>query len=262
MGKTFVAMSIAHAVASGGSALRWHAPEPRRVLYVDGEMPASMLQERLRRIVDGAEHQPPADDYLQVLSADLREVGLPNLADEAGQAAIELAAASADLVILDNLSSLARGMRENEADDWGNFQAWLLSLRRAGKSVLLVHHAGKSGQQRGTSRREDVLDTVLALRRPQDYCPEQGARFAVHLEKARGLTGADTAPFEADLIETPNGGLSWTVSDLTTRHQDRARALLAKGLSMRDVAEETGMSKSAVQRLNARMNGNGSDGHH
>jgi hypothetical protein len=37
------------------------------------------------------------------------------------------------------------------------------------------HHAGTNGRQRGASRREDALDTVIALRRPEDYSPEQGA---------------------------------------------------------------------------------------
>jgi len=36
-------------------------------------------------------------------------------------------------------------------------QGWLLVLRRRGISVMVIHHAGKSGLQRGTSRREDVL---------------------------------------------------------------------------------------------------------
>ena len=35
------------------------------------------------------------------------------------------------------------------------FQEWLLRLRRRGVSVLIVHHAGKGGEQRGKSRRED-----------------------------------------------------------------------------------------------------------
>jgi Mrp family chromosome partitioning ATPase len=39
VGKTFVALSVAYAVASGGVFLRWKAPAPRRVLLVDGEMP-------------------------------------------------------------------------------------------------------------------------------------------------------------------------------------------------------------------------------
>ena len=44
-----------------------------------------------------------------------------------------------------------------------------LSLRRRGISVLLDHHAGRNGEQRGTSKREDVLDTMLTLRHPADY---------------------------------------------------------------------------------------------
>jgi hypothetical protein len=47
------------------------------------------------------------------------------------------------------------------------------------------HKCGEETNERGTSRREDALDTVIALRRPADYSPEEGARFEVHIEKAR-----------------------------------------------------------------------------
>jgi hypothetical protein len=125
------------------------------------------------------------------------------------QHALDVAAADADMLILDNLSTLAGGIRENEADDWEGVQRWLLAQRRAGRLVLIVHHAGKGGQQRGTSRREDVMDTVIALRRPAEYTPAQGARVEIHLEKARGIVGADAAPFLAELIEAAEGGLTW-----------------------------------------------------
>jgi putative DNA primase/helicase len=154
------------------------------------------------------------------------------------------------VVILDNLSTLAAGLRENEGDDWGELQAWLLRLRRLGKGVILVHHAGKAGQQRGTSRREDALDTVIALRRPGDYVPTQGACFECHVEKARGLAaGPAAAPFSAALIETPDGGLTWTYADLAAAQRERAAELLAAGMSIRDVAEETGLSRSVVHRM-------------
>ncbi len=185
------------------------------------------------------------------------ETGLPNIARPDGQEAIEAALGEGEVLVLDNLSTLARGLRENEADDWGGLQHWLLGLRRRKKSVLLVHHAGKGGQQRGTSRREDVLDTVIALRRPADYEPDQGARFEVHLEKARGVVGADAAPFEAALQETQDGGLAWGWSGLADAQRDRAGALLRDGLSVRDVAEETGLSKSAVHRLKKQLDREG-----
>jgi putative DNA primase/helicase len=232
--------------------LKWRAPVPRRVLYVDGEMPAGALQERLARIVRGCPEQPPEEDYLRFACADLGD-GLPNIARPEGQEAIEAALGDAEVLVLDNLSTLAHGLRENEADDWGELQRWLLGLRRRGKHVLLIHHAGKGGNQRGTSRREDALDTVVALRRPGDYTPDQGARFEVHLEKARGVSGADAAPFEASLVEQADSSLAWVVADLADAQRDRAEELLRERMSVRDVAEETGMSKSAVHRLKKRL---------
>ena len=60
-----------------------------------------------------------------------------------------------------------------------------------------MHHAGKSGKQRRTSRKEDILNSVIALKRPPDYQASQGARFEVYYEKARDFCGADTDPLEA-----------------------------------------------------------------
>ena len=105
--------------------------------------------------------------------------------------------------------------------------------------MLLVHHAGKGGQQRGTSRREDVLDTVIALRHPCDYSPSEGARFNVHIEKARGAFGDDVKPFEVKL-EVINGAATWSTRDLIDADLDRVIALAEDGLSVRDIAEETG----------------------
>ncbi|MBX6740421.1 MAG: AAA family ATPase [Acetobacteraceae bacterium] len=255
MGKTFAALSMAYAMAAGGTALKWRAPEPRRVFYIDGEMPAGAVQERLAQIIRGAGLLPPEDDYLRFACADLHDTGFPNIARREGQEAVTAAMGNAEVLILDNLSTLAAGLRENEADDWGGLQSWLLSLRRAGKHVLLIHHAGKSGQQRGTSRREDALDTVIALRKPSDGQPSQGARFEVHIEKTRGITGKDTAPFMAALVPNGTGGLTWAVSDLADAQRDRAVELLQAGMSIRDVAEETGLTRSTVHRLKQRQEG-------
>ncbi len=51
--------------------------------------------------------------------------------------------------------------------------------------MIVVHHAGKNGEQRGISNREDLLDTSISLRRPADYSPAEGARFEVHVAKGR-----------------------------------------------------------------------------
>jgi putative DNA primase/helicase len=131
-------------------------------------------------------------------------------------------------------------------------QGWLLELRRQGKTTILVHHAGKGGDQRGTSKREDPLDTVVKLSRPPDYQANEGARIHVNLSKARGIYGTEAEPFEAKLESTIDDGLVWTTKALEDAELEMVKKLLAEGLTVRDIAKETGMSKSKVARLKKR----------
>jgi putative DNA primase/helicase len=170
---------------------------------------------------------------------------LPNLGDRGAQQLYADVIADADLVIVDNLSTLCPSLKENEGDSWVPVQEWALGLRRQGKSVLLIHHAGKGGAQRGTSRKEDVIDTVIALKRPPDYSAEQGARFEVHFEKARGFYGSEAAPFEAQLT-----GREWKLGPIKAGDDPATmKALHEQGMSVRDIAERTGISRSSVHRL-------------
>jgi putative DNA primase/helicase len=247
-GKTHLANKIAHSAASGEPCFKnWTVPEPVRTLVIDGEMPASVLKERFAAIAAGSQKQP-APGFLRILAADLCSDGIPNLSTPAGQKVIEPLLQDVDFLQLDNLSSLAATSRDNDADSWSPVQEWLLRLRRRGKSVLLVHHAGKGGQQRGSSRREDILDTVIALRRPSDYVPTEGARFEIHIEKGRHVFGDEAKPFEAKL-EVRDGAAMWTMRDLADVDMQRVIDLAREGLSVRDISDETGLSKSTVQRL-------------
>jgi putative DNA primase/helicase len=243
IGKTHITLGAAYAIASGGRYLRWHAPKPRRVLVLDGEMPGEVLQSRLAAIAHSATDEPLAPDYLRVLALDLQQRGL-DLGDTLHQDALDHVLGDAEVIFCDNISTLANAGRENEAESWLPIQEWSLRQRRAGRSIVFMHHAGKGGQQRGTSRREDVLDTVIALRRPADHQPDQGARFEVHYEKSRGFHGEDAKPFEAAL-----GAGGWATRDLAEVDMARVAALTDDGLSVRDIAAETGFSKSQVHRL-------------
>lgn len=243
IGKTHITLGIAYAAACGGSFLRWTADRPRKVLVVDGEMPAVVLQERMARIVRETDAEPPSPDYLRLLALDLQERGL-DISDPADHDALDAIIGDAELIVLDNISTLAKGGKENEAESWSGVQEWALRMRRSGKSVVFIHHAGKGGLQRGTSRREDVLDTVIALRRPDDHEPDQGARFQVHYEKSRGFHGKDAEPFEAKL-----DAAGWTTRDLADAVMERIIALTEEGLTVRDIASETGISASRVSRI-------------
>ena len=99
------------------------------------------------------------------------------LSDPDDQADLEAKLEGISLVIVDNLATLCRTGQPNDADSWLPIQTWALRLRAAGLSVLFIHHSGKNGGQRGTSAKEDILDTVIGLRRPSDYEATEGARF-------------------------------------------------------------------------------------
>lgn len=239
VGKTFFALSCAYAVASGGGVFgRWFAPRPARVLYIDGEMPAVTLQERLKSIAISADSDITDPDMLRILTPDEQDGPMPNLGTREGQEAVEPFLDDVALVVVDNLATLARTGKENDSDSWVPVQEWLLALRRRGISVLLVHHAGKNGSQRGTGAKEDILDTVIELKRPSDYRAEQGARFEVHFTKARGLYGEDTEPFEAMLSIDEQGQCSWTTRKVADLVEQRVLELLEAGCSEREIAEE------------------------
>jgi putative DNA primase/helicase len=268
VGKTMLSLSIGLAVASGSRLLRWNAPRPRRVLYVDGEMPLVSLQERLRAISIGLD-VVILDDAFRILAADNTENGL-SLGSEEGQKAIEPLLRDVDLLILDNLSTLCTTGSESASDAWVPMQNWLIGLRRKGIAVLLVHHAGTNGRQRGTSRREDALDTIIALRRPEDYSPEQGARFEVHFEKLRNRVDSDGAvSFEAkldSLVVDGRDGVRWSAHDLSPPVFNQAVELFREGLTVRDVATVLHISKTEAGRLRLRaldeglfVTGNGAD---
>jgi putative DNA primase/helicase len=250
VGKTLVGLDMAYAISSGGPCLKWQAPKPRRVLYIDGELPLQVIKERVARLAGSNDKEPPSPDFLQFITPDVQERPIPNLADLKAQALIDqiIVDKKVEVLFIDSISTLCSSGRENEAESWLPIQEWALRLRRRGVTVIFLHHAGKGGAQRGTSRREDILDTVIHLVHPSDYKPEEGSRFEVHFEKTRGLWGESLRPFEAKL-ETHDGITEWILRDVEDLNRTRAKEMFDQGMSIRDVAEALGISKSVVGRL-------------
>ncbi len=213
VGKTFTALSMSLAVARGLSLYNWQASKPNKVLYVDGEMPAITIQERLKALAFGMAAPEIAMQNLFLITPDMQNCPMPDFATAEGQKTLEPFLEQIGLLVLDNISTLCRTGKENESQSWQPIQTWLLGLRRRGIAVLLVHHAGKSGDQRGTSAREDIMDTVISLRRPKIYNMADGARFQIHLTKARSITGKDALPFEVHL-KAKNNVLHWDVFEI------------------------------------------------
>ena len=245
VGKTFLAIGIAFAVAAGGKFLKWEAPQPRSVLYIDGEMAGDDIKKRYEKIVVEHGFALPSK-ALEIITPDINTDILPDIGTKAGQKIVEAEITDeCELIILDNLSCLQRTGIENDAGGWTVMQEWLLHLKSIGKAVLLIHHSGKGFSQRGTSKREDFLNTILTLKRNPAYEFEEGARFEVHYEKARSVYGAAARPFEArlDIVE----GV-WTMKDLKIVTYEQVVKMLNEGYKQVDIARALEKSGGLISR--------------
>ena len=63
--------------------------------------------------------------------------------------------------------------------------------------------------QRGTSKKEDQLDTVIKLRRPDEADPTLGATFELSFTKSRHFHGIDAKGFQVTLGMDEIGQAVW-----------------------------------------------------
>ena len=144
---------------------------------------------------------------------------------------------------------------EKETEDWAITEEWFSDLCWKGVTIIFVHHSGKGGDQRGTSKREDLLNFVLKLVLPSDYRPEDGLRVEVHVKKLRSKATQvrQTQPFEVRLGTDDNGDPCWCTQQLWGILRDRARQYLMTGMKPGEVALETGLSRYQVYRIRKEM---------
>jgi AAA domain len=255
-GKTYFSLSLAYAIATGGKYLDFDAPEPRRVLYMDGEMDPAEVQAILGHIHEAAKCDSNGDPTkvatnFHILSHADQEFGIPDLSDpndERGRKLVEAALGDADVLVMDNLSTLCHTGVENDADSWATMQQWLVSLRRADKTVLIVHHTGKPkgksgrGEQRGTSKREDILNaSILLFKRVDEW-----GRFSVTFTKSRGFR--PPGDFGVQIKHDKAAKLCRLVrekGDLA----DIIAEKLGQGMTQKAIAQELQLSETKVSRI-------------
>jgi predicted ATP-dependent serine protease len=245
LGKTWLALDVARALAEGRQIGPWPIQKSRRVLYVDGEMPLDGIRDRNSALRE-------SDGPLDVLNHEwlFQKTGhVLNLSDISTQDAI-LALCEAErfeVLILDNLSCLFSGMAENDADAWERVLPWLLEMRRHKIAVVIVHHSGRAGQHmRGTSKREDAAFWVIRLDPVSDAMNGQAA-FITRFAKHRQGTNEELEPFE---WHYESQGQHTRVTFKAISSVELFKQWLRDGLiSCSDISEEMGLTKGAVSKL-------------
>lgn len=233
-GKTWLAMLIGNAVAEGCALGSWEAGEGTRpVFYFDAEMNLPDVQDRSRKIGILSENfHWLSNEHLYMEQAI--SVNIANLAHQAGLSAM---LPNGALFIIDNLSTGQVGMKENDNDDFDLLKDWLLSLRRRGITVMIVHHAGRNGLMRGGSRREDPAHWILSLK----DASEDGARckqFITSFSKCRNCQGREAQP------------LRWSLSDDSARITITCEAFSGTDALLAHIRDGVGSASELAEMLN------------
>jgi hypothetical protein len=253
VGKTWFAMGLLDAITRGDPFGPWRIVESVPCLYLEGEMPAQDIRERFYGLGNRSKRESPLYVYSDAYANHL---GLPraNLRSEKWRTKIKsiLITRGVKLWVIDNIASLAGGMDENLKKDWDPVNAWLLELRFAGIATIMLRHTNKEGGQRGTSAREDNIDTTVLLKHPPDYTPEDGARFVANFKKARVRTAdlpliADT---QFQLTEDQNGQLAWTWGNVRKETKIEVLRMVNEGYKQTEIGDLLGITRGRVSQIN------------
>jgi len=256
-GKSWLAFMIANEVSWGGQVGPWKVSYPAPTYLVDGEMQIELIQERAiacDRGRDEAERPCPMYLYSEAIAC---EVGLKraSILDPVWREAVieDIKEKEIRLVILDNLASLAPGIDENEKMEFDPVNRWLLELRFAGISVIMIHHVGISGRQRGTTAHEDHVDTALLIK---DMGSKSKCCFKVTVTKDRaGIIEGDQWILE--LLDDKKHKAwfdSYDVDEKKEREKSKEESKIFEfiekhpNMSQRQIADKLGIGLGTVNR--------------
>ncbi len=241
-GKSWMAMFIGQAVADGLPLGDWQAgSSPRPVVYFDAEMNISDLQERAQKMgIDCPNFRWLSNEEL--ITKGMESV---NIANVLHQAALSKALPDGSLFILDNLSTAQMGMEENSNDDFDKIKPWLLVLRARRITVLIVHHAGRSGQMRGGSRREDIAHWIISLKDASGDAGNETA-FFTSFAKCRNCKGIEAAPKKWTMVDEQE---RITLACQAYSGPDAMLAHIREGVgTATELAELMGVVKSTISK--------------
>jgi len=260
-GKSFISTDMAVRIAVGADSLwgghrgaggHWPVTRPFRQLYVYGEMDESQIKERICEIARMYDTNIPTDEQLGLMCMDFQKNWRPKLSSARDRKFIEdrLVGEGYEGLWLDNLSTLWPASQDAEGERDAILADWYTDLNQRGIWVIWLHHAGKSGLQRGGSEKEDMLSFVMRLRRPSNYKPEEQLRVEAELEKTRHKSNSPRMlmPFEIQLTKDALGKLCWVTRPALAAQRAAAFELFKVKMPTMVVGQEVGVSRATAYR--------------
>ncbi|MEO0375476.1 MAG: AAA family ATPase [Cyanobacteria bacterium P01_A01_bin.17] len=254
VGKTWMTLSIAVAIAGGGKLGKWEASATRKVLIIDGEMNGQDLQERIKMLLDNKAIQDvdeeQGNENLHIIARQLQEPSADfiDITDEASQHKVLglVRQLETELVIVANLTTTADGLPdENDAAAMRSVMRFLMMMKQAGVATILVHHSNKNGSGfRGSSALGATFESIISLK-ANDNAQYGSASFVLDFEKLRAK--------RTDATQTKVWTLTdffWTIEDDEQSTKGRIREAVKSHMftNQSEIAEHLGIDKSTVSR--------------
>ena len=210
VGKTLFCLDLAFAIAAGANFLTWKGVRPCRVMYLDGELPAETLKERIESAA-----KLFGEPQLYAYNRDrLTDADLPPLNKPEGQKWLlaEIGAVKPDLIIFDNVMSLLIGKMADE-ESWTPVVPFTRQLTALRIAQIWIHHTGHDTSHGfGSKTREWQMDTVAMLAKAGD---EGETSIRLEFSKARLRTPTTAHLFKPLLIRRDEHG--WTAEPTASR---------------------------------------------
>ena len=260
LGKTWLALSMAYSISAGKDTFkRWKTQTPCSVFYIDSEMGESLMKRRLKVMESMYGISLKENKSFHCISLYGSDINLANI-DDQGLIDRQVNAINKDktpentikLIVLDNLSTLTEF--NDSQKSWKNIFSWLKDYKDNGYSILIVHHANKMGDQRGSSVKSATVDNVICAKKIEYDGPAR-VMMELEFEKCREIFGLAKEPFTISL--SPNAAKPhWKIvtKDISEENQN---AIIEKrtneGATVHDIAVELGLSKETIQKRKQKL---------
>lgn len=220
-------------------------PDHIPVLYVDGEMALKHTQYRAHGL-DLSKVHHLHHEHLFNQNGTCLNIGEVEDRQRLTDLIIQL---GYQVLILDNLSSLASGVDENKGMDYEPLSHWLLELRRRKITVIVVHHAGRNGMMRGHSKREDACSWIIELRDAR-LESDPGAKFVSHFAKPSRNTGDPLPDMLWHFTTDKTTGITDIQCELAqvSEYEQFIQHVLEGVTSQKDLAEMMDKNKGTVSK--------------
>ena len=260
VGKTMFGLEIAGSIATASGLLDMPSVGgPRPVLYVEGELPSADVQSRINGMIDSIKRKcDPKMFYTATMQQQLKknaggfvpintEQGLVNI--ENTLLAIKARTGKMPVVFLDNISCLASGMKENEADEWSPIINKFVKWKNMGCTVFYFHHLNKSGASSGSTMQDRTIDMVIRMSKPDHKqkiktFDEQGVQAIVDFPKWRLHDNSKYA--EPHMLICENW--KWEKMPILASDEIEIIKLLKSNLDVKEISKELDIPAASIYR--------------